>query len=202
MKSTVLNTFSALALMLSAPAFAQDAAATTNTATTEATATATGAAETAPAAAVEAAPAAAIPTGTDTAAAAPVEAATPVEATKPVVAPATAGIGAPEEGKGQVVFFRMSGLGALVGFKVREGATELGKLKNSSYFVVPVEPGKHQYTVHSEAKDQLTLEVEAGETYYVSGVMQMGILVGRPNISPSNAAAFQAALPKLKLSTN
>ena len=75
---------------------------------------------------------------------------------------------------------------------------ELGKLRNGKYFAVHVPPGKHDYTVHSESKDVLTIEAEAGETYYVSGSIGMGIMVGRPNLSPADQAAFEAAKPKMK----
>lgn len=103
------------------------------------------------------------------------------------------------QGTGTVIFFRPSKfMGAAVGFKVREGLTELGKLRSGTYFVVHVTPGTHEYTVHSESKDVLTMEVEAGETYYVQGSIGMGIMAGRPNIAPSNAAAFEAIKAKLK----
>ena len=108
-------------------------------------------------------------------------------------------IAAPEAGKGQIVFFREKKFaGAAVNYIVREGETELGKLSSGSYFVVAVEPGAHAYTVHSEAKDVLNLEVEAGETYYVIGGITMGFLAGRPNLSPSDQAAFDAMSGKLK----
>jgi hypothetical protein len=108
-------------------------------------------------------------------------------------------IGAPVDGKGKVVFFRPNRFqGGAVGFKVREGETELGKLRNGRYFVAEVEPGAHQYTVHSEAKDVTTLEIEAGETYFVEGKVTMGFMVGRPNLFPSNVGAFEGALEKLK----
>lgn len=116
-------------------------------------------------------------------------------------APAASGalIGAPQPGKGQVVFFRPSKFaGAAIGYKVREGTTELGKLRNGKYFVAAVEPGAHEYTVHSEAKDILNLEVEAGETYYVQGSVTMGVFAGRPNLSPATKADFDAASAKLK----
>ncbi|MFD0740022.1 DUF2846 domain-containing protein [Lysobacter koreensis] len=109
-------------------------------------------------------------------------------------------IGAAPEGKGQIVFFRPSKFtGAAIGFKVREGKTELGKLRNGKYFVAQVEPGAHEYTVHSEAKDVLNLEVEAGETYYVQGTITMGFMAGRPNLSPSDQATFDGMSDKLKL---
>lgn len=112
-----------------------------------------------------------------------------------------AAIGTPEQGKALVVFFRPSKfVGAAVGFKVRENDVELGKLRNGNYFTLQVEPGQHAYDVHSETEDRTTIEAEAGETYFLSGALGMGVVVGRPNLSPSDAAAFEAALPKLKKS--
>ncbi len=134
-------------------------------------------------------------------AAAPAEpTAAPAPPAPPAAAPAAAGrAGAPAEGMGQIVFFRPAKYaGSAVGFKVREGETELCKLTSGVYCVVSVAPGTHTYVVHSEAKDELTVEVEAGETYYVQGTIGMGLLVGRPNLSPSNQATFDG-MPKLKL---
>lgn len=105
----------------------------------------------------------------------------------------------PPTGMGQVVFFREKKFaGAGVRFKVRERDEELGKLGSGVYFVHPTAPGVHEYVVHSEAEDKLTLEVEEGETYYVQGSVTMGIMVGRPNLSPSDEAAFAAESAKLK----
>jgi hypothetical protein len=106
---------------------------------------------------------------------------------------------APQD-KAQIVFFRESKfVGGAIGFKVREGEAELGKLRSGKYFVANVEPGKHEYNVHGETKDVLTMEVEAGETYYVLGSLGMGIVAGRPNLSPSNEATFASMSGKLKL---
>lgn len=134
---------------------------------------------------------------------APEAAATPEAAPVPTEAPAAEalpnGIASPPEGKGQVVFFRESKfVGGAISYKVREGDTELGKLSNGSYFVYVAEPGAHAYTVHSEAKDVLNLEVEAGETYFVSGGVSMGVFAGRPNLSPSSQSAYAAIAAKLK----
>ena len=120
-------------------------------------------------------------------------------ATTAPAAPANTLVGAAPEGKGQIVFFRPSKMmGAAMGFKVREGDTELGKLRNGKYFVAVVEPGAHEYTVHSETKDVLAMEIEAGETYYVQGTLGMGIIAGRPNLSPSDEATFMSLSKKLK----
>lgn len=120
-----------------------------------------------------------------------------MEATQTAALPA--GISAPPEGMGQIVFFRESKMmGAAMGFIVREGEEELGKLRNATYFVHSTTPGQHSYIVHSEAKDVINIEVEAGETYYVSGRIGMGVIAGRPNLSPSSQGAFVEALKKLK----
>ena len=108
-------------------------------------------------------------------------------------------IAPPPEGKGQIVFFRPSKfVGGGIGYKVREGETELGKLSNGSFFVHVAEPGTHAYVVHSEAKDVLNIEIEAGETYFVVGGVTMGVFAGRPNLSPSDQATFTAISAKLK----
>jgi hypothetical protein len=139
------------------------------------------------------------------ASAAPVDAqptapATPATAPEAATAPATTGkIAPPPEGKGQIVFFREKKFaGAAVRYKVREGETELGKLSSGTYFVHVTEPGTHEYTVHTTAKDVLPLEVEPGETYYVIGSVSIGFMMGRPNLSPSDQAAFDAMSAKLK----
>lgn len=196
-------------LAMSGTAIAQDSNTAPATPGVEATATAAPApaapSADAPAAATPAAaaPAPAAPS-TDTTAA-PGDAATgadapAAEAPAPSAAASADGkIGAPPAGKGQIVFFRPSKFaGAAIGFKVREGETELGKLRSGNYFVAAVEPGTHQYIVHSEAKDILTMEVEAGETYYVQGTITMGFMAGRPNLSPSDQATFDGMSAKLK----
>jgi hypothetical protein len=102
-------------------------------------------------------------------------------------------------GTGTIVFFRPKKmLGMVISFQVREGGTELGKLSNGAYFSHQATAGTHQYAVHTEAKDVLTMEVEAGKTYYVQGTLGMGLVAGRPNLSPSDQATFDGMKGKLK----
>jgi hypothetical protein len=203
MKHTLLTGTLALAFGCSAPAFAQDAAAVASApaAASDATAAApaTTTAPAVPVAPVEpSAAAAAAPTADATAAAAATPpAAVAFASTVPEAIAAT--IGKPEAGKGLVVFYRPSKfVGGAIGFKVREDGQELGKLRNGNWFAVQVAPGAHAYDVHGEKHDVTNIEVEAGETYFLSGAMGMGVFAGRPNLSPSNADAFALVLPKLK----
>lgn len=102
-------------------------------------------------------------------------------------------IPAPPAGKGQIVFFRPSGMGFAVGCSVNENGQKISSLGAGKYFVMVTEPGKHEFMVHSEAKDVLGLEVEADETQYASCKIKMGIMVGRPDIRPATQADFIAA---------
>lgn len=112
-------------------------------------------------------------------------------------------IPAPPEGKGQVVFFRPGGMGMAMGCTVNQGTkdnkTKITSLGNNRYSVVVAEPGKQDYWVKNEKKDGLTLLVEENETQFVSCRIKMGIMSGRPDISPSKAADFVVKSGKLKL---
>jgi len=135
--------------------------------------------------------------------AAAAQTAAPSGATSPdAAAPAPAGpveLPPPPAGKGQVVFYRKP-LFSLIPFNwiVREGTTEICEMEASTYCVAPADPGTHTYEVHSEVKNDLTLEVDAGETYYVIGGISMGLIVNHPNISPAQKAQFDAISVKLK----
>lgn len=100
---------------------------------------------------------------------------------------------APPAGKGQIVFFRPGGAGFAIGCSVNEKGQKVSSLGAGKYFIMVTEPGRHEFTVKSEAKDVLALEVEADETQYASCKIKMGILVGRPDIRPSTEAEFRAA---------
>jgi hypothetical protein len=117
----------------------------------------------------------------------------------PAAAIAVPAAATPEAGKAMVIFYRPSRfVGGAVGFIVREGTTELGKLRSGNYFTVQVTPGKHTYVVHSEAQDELTIDADSGETYYIEGEIGVGVLVGHPHIKPSDKSAFEAVKGKLQ----
>ena len=110
-------------------------------------------------------------------------------------------ISAPPAGRGQVVFFRRKSLlGTGPWFNVREDGKALGKLTNGAYFVLPAAPGLHTYTAATEPefKDRLTLKIDAGETYFVEGVLTKGVVIGVADLTPSDRTAFYAAGKALK----
>ncbi len=129
--------------------------------------------------------------------------AAPPSAPAEVAAPSTAAadpLGAIPEGKGRVVFFRPgSMLGMAIPCPIHDGPGDVARLWSGRYAVYIADAGSHRFMTQSEAKDFLTLEVEPGETYYLSCTMSMGMLVYRPNLSPSSQVAFDAKAKGLKL---
>lgn len=113
-------------------------------------------------------------------------------------APAAEAGSAADAATGRIVFFRPKKFaGGAIRFKVREGDAVLGKLGSGTFFTADVPAGTHTYYAKSEGKDDtLVMEVEAGETYYVSGTIAMGMFAGQGNLSPSDQAAFDEANKK------
>lgn len=128
--------------------------------------------------------------------AAPAFAAKAKEAEKEVAAPIA--IPAPPAGKGQIVFFRPGGMGFALGCSVNENGEKISSLGAGRYFVMVAEPGKHEFSVKSEAKDTLALLVESDETQFAKCKIKMGIIAGRPDIQPSTEEEFRKE-KKLKL---
>ncbi|MFL9841507.1 DUF2846 domain-containing protein [Sphingomonas sp. ST-64] len=109
-------------------------------------------------------------------------------------------LGAPEAGTGQVVFYRPGSLmGAALGCTVREGDTQIARLGSGKFYAVSVAPGVHTYNTRGEAKDEIRLEVEADETYFVRCNIGMGVMAGRANLSPSDREAFAKKAKGLKM---
>ena len=104
----------------------------------------------------------------------------------------------PPAGMGQIVFFRPGGTGFAIGCSVNENGQKISSLGAGRFFIMTATPGRHEYTVKSEAKDTLALNVEDGETQYATCRIKMGIMVGRPDISPSSRDDFLKT-KKLKL---
>lgn len=104
----------------------------------------------------------------------------------------------PPPGKGQIVFFRSGSIiGGALGCAVHENGEKVSSLGAGTYFIMVTDPGKHEFTVKSEAKDVLALEVEPDETQYASCRIKMGIMVGRPDLRPATEADFRKLSPSM-----
>ncbi len=113
--------------------------------------------------------------------------------------PAPATLPAAPEGQGQIIFWRSGTMvGAAMGCGVNIGTERISALGAGKYFILNLAPGAYEFNAKSEAKDVLNLEVEPGETYHVKCTIRMGLMSGRPNLSPSNLAEFNEKRDGLK----
>lgn len=85
--------------------------------------------------------------------------------------------------KGKVYFIRSTGFqGSATAFTAFIDKELVCKLNNKKYSIHEVEPGEHAFTVQfagKSAKDKaepITINVEAGKTYYIQMVFQTGAL--------------------------
>lgn len=109
---------------------------------------------------------------------------------RPAAARLIDGIGAPPTGKGQIVFFRPTRR-LSSRFTLMEGATSIAELAGATYVVLQVEPGAHTFRADGKPDaDTLTLEVGAGETYYVQEATIGGAFITAPVLYLRDQTAF------------
>lgn len=104
-----------------------------------------------------------------------------------------------KEGKGLVVFFRDSSFsGGAVRFNLNQGQEPIGALKSGTVLYRDIDPGQHTFWSQVISKDSITVDVVAGETYYIKGVVQMGLLVGRPKLAVVSEAEAKSSIARLR----
>jgi hypothetical protein len=110
---------------------------------------------------------------------------------------AAATLPTPAAGKGQIVIFRPSSMGFAIKCTVREDGAMIGRVGAGKYYVVEVEPGLHNLTAKTEKTDTVAVQVEPDERSYVKCGITMGVMVGRPNLSPSTEEEFLKSAGKI-----
>ena len=86
-----------------------------------------------------------------------------------------------ETGKGLVVFYRLGKFGgSAIRFNLNHAEGFMGQLLNDTWLYKSVEPGAQTFWSQVISQDSITISVEVGKTYYVKGVVKMGVLAGRP----------------------
>lgn len=76
--------------------------------------------------------------------------------------------------KAVVYFVRASGLGSMINFTYFDGDKVIGQFKGQNYMVYECDPGKHLLWARSENKFYVEAELEAGKTYLIDVIPQMG----------------------------
>lgn len=86
--------------------------------------------------------------------------------------------------KGLVYVYRVPSIkGAAISYDIKVGENVITTLKNGGYFPYQTNPGEIEFSAATEAKSAITLDVEAGQTYYIKGSLSVGFLMGRPHLS-------------------
>ena len=105
--------------------------------------------------------------------------------------------------KALVYIYRPSAFaGSAVTYDVHVGPVEDDKaiveLKNGGYFPYYTTPGEIDFWAKTESTSSVTLDLKAGDVKYIKGVVNMGFVVGRPELVEVSAEQGQADLAETK----
>jgi hypothetical protein len=103
--------------------------------------------------------------------------------------------------KALVVFYRSrSAKGAAIQMLIRTSDGAAGNLTNGSMFYHYYEPGQRTFDVSTPSvagSDLITLDIEAGETYFVRGEILLGWPAGRPRLTQEQESRAKPDIDKL-----
>ena len=112
-----------------------------------------------------------------------------------------ASVPAAQPDKGLVVFYRAKSFkGGAVHMNVRSSEGSAGILKSGTMFYHYYEPGQKTFDVSTPSiagSDLITINIEAGKTYYVRGEILMGWPAGRPSLTQENESKALQDIGKL-----
>ena len=109
--------------------------------------------------------------------------------------------------KGTVYVYRPKAFtGGAISYTVSVNGAEVSSLPSGGYFVYYATPGEAEISAKTEAKTSVTVDVKAGQSYYVQGSIGMGVFVGHPHLTQvtndvgakeiANCKLVPAAAPK------
>lgn len=101
----------------------------------------------------------------------------------PALGPAFQRIDKVSEGMGLIYIYREKEfVGSGVSYDVKVGETVITTLYNGGYYPYVVKPGEVELWARTESKTAVTVDVKAGEVYFVKGEVGIGFFVGRPHL--------------------
>lgn len=78
-------------------------------------------------------------------------------------------------GSAVVYFYRPPEMqGSALTLHVMDKGAEIATLKNGQFVAVPMEPGQHEFSTNATRRETVTIDVTAGETYYLRYTMVLG----------------------------
>ncbi|TAL09281.1 MAG: DUF2846 domain-containing protein [Nitrospirae bacterium] len=103
-------------------------------------------------------------------------------------------------GKALVYIYRPGGfLGGAVYYDVRANGTVVTTLYRGGYYPYIAEPAEIEFSAKTEATDSVTIDVKAGQTYYIKGTVGVGFVVGRPHLTVVPASDAESEIAECKL---
>jgi len=85
--------------------------------------------------------------------------------------------------KATVYMIRVSALGFAVSFKYFDGEKFIGQSKGVSYIKVDVDPGEHIFWASAENQSFITVNAQAGKTYFIYVDVKMGAWSAQVNLT-------------------
>jgi hypothetical protein len=79
--------------------------------------------------------------------------------------------------------YRKRGMGSLIGYDLRLDDKVIGRVKNNSLTeIILTERGPHVLSAKTEANDEAHIDIVWGKEYYLKCSIEMGVLIGRPEL--------------------
>lgn len=104
------------------------------------------------------------------------------------------------EGAGLVYLYRPSSfVGGGVSYDIKVGETVITTLYNGGYYSYFAKPGEVEFWAKTESKSSVTLDVKAGQTYYLKGTVGVGFFVGRPHLMVVSTDVGEKEIVECKL---
>ncbi len=84
---------------------------------------------------------------------------------------------------GLVYIYRPSSIvGSAISPDIKVGETVITTLYNGGYYSYFAKPGEVEFWAKTESTSSVTLDIKAGQTYYIKGTVGIGFFVGRPHL--------------------
>jgi hypothetical protein len=108
---------------------------------------------------------------------------------------------APSVGKAMIYVLRATMMGNKVQTKLAVDGEWKGVNRGNNYFFFELAPGEHYVCSQAENRATLTIQVEAGKTYYLQQHIEMGIMKARNSVDIMPEDKAKEKLAKMHLAT-
>jgi len=104
--------------------------------------------------------------------------------------------------KALFVFYRLDAFkGKAIRFTINHPEGTLGQLLSGTYLYKFLDPGEHTFWSQALSQDSISINVEAGDTYFIKGDVKIGVLAGRPQFTLMSEYEALADLENAEIKT-